>query len=358
MSAVPIQDTLLRHQVLVQRLASGEVAKFKPFLTQMDRALRDSLADDAVTEFQRGRLEKLLSTVDSLLAGILNQYSKQLLLDLEEFARHEARFSAGALDAASTFDAIIPSITQIRASILSTPLGVRGSGRGSLLKPFVDNWTKTQIRSVNGAIRRGAFEGKTNAGIIQELRGSHARGYKDGLLNVTARNAEAVVRTAVQHVATLAREESFAANADIIKAYQWLSTLDKRTCFSCAALDLREFPPDFGPRPPLHVNCRCTLSIVLKDEFAYLTKGETRASKGAEGGQQVAGDLSYYDWLKEQPASFQDQAIGPMRAKLLRDGGLSASRFAELNVDKYFAAMSLDEMKKIDPIAFKRAGLN
>jgi hypothetical protein len=68
--------------------------------------------------------------------------------------------------------------------------------------------------------------------------------------------------------------------------------------------------------------------------------------------------LSYYDWLKEQPASFQDQAIGPVRAKLLRDGGLSASRFAELSVDKYFAPLTLPEMQALDPVAFKRAGLN
>jgi SPP1 gp7 family putative phage head morphogenesis protein len=334
------------------------VAKFKPFLREMDRALRDSLADASVTELERYRMEQLLSTVDTLMAGILNRFSKQLLLDLETYAAHEAKFSAAALDAASTFDAVIPSITQIRAAVLSTPLGVKGPSRGALLKSFVEHWTQTEVRSVNGAIRRGVFEGKTNQAIISELRGSHARNYQDGLLNVTARHAEAVVRTAVQHVATVAREESFAANADIIKAYQWLATLDKRTCPTCRSLDLREFPPDKGPRPPIHINDRCTMIPVLKDEFAYLTKGETRASKGAEGGQQVAGDLSYYDWLKEQPASFQDQAIGPARAKLLRDGGLSASRFAELNVDKYFAPLTLPEMKSLDPVAFKRAGLN
>jgi SPP1 gp7 family putative phage head morphogenesis protein len=357
MSAVPIQDTLLRHQVLIQRLSSGEVAKFKPFLREMDRALRDALADSSVTDLERYRMEQLLSTVDTLMSGILNRFSKQLLLDLETYAAHEAKFSAGALDAASTFDAVIPSITQIRAAILQTPLGVKGSGRGALLKSFMENWTQTEVRGVNGAIRRGAFEGKTNASIVQELRGSHARNYQDGLLNVTARHAEAVVRTAVQHVATVAREESFAANDDIIKALQWLATLDKRTCPSCAALDLKEFPLNSGPRPPLHIGCRCAVIPVLKDAFAELEAGATRASKGAEGGQQAAGELSYYEWLKTQPASFQDQAIGPTRAKLLRDGGLSAERFAALQIDKKFAPMTLDEMRASDATAFKRAGL-
>jgi SPP1 gp7 family putative phage head morphogenesis protein len=343
--------------VLIQRLSSSEVAKFKPFLRDMDRALRDALADASVTDFERYRLEKLLSVVDTLMAGILNRFSKQLLLDLETYAAHEARFSAGALDAATTFDAIIPSVTQIRAAILSTPLGVKGSGRGALLKSFIENWTQTEVRAVNGAIRRGAFEGKTNQAIVSELRGSRARNYQDGLLNVTARHAEAVVRTAVAHVATVAREETYQSNKDIIKGELWLATLDKRTCPSCRSLDGREFPVGEGPRTTLHISCRCVRTPILNDEFAYLQAGETRASKGAEGGKQVAGDLSYYEWLREQPASFQDQAIGPTRGLLLRNGGLSAERFAKLQVDKTFAPLTLQEIRRLEPIAFKRAGI-
>ena len=358
MAAVPIQDALLRHQVLIQRFSSSEVAKFKPFLREMDRALRDTLADASLTDLERYRAEQLLSTVDTLLAGILNRFSRQLLLDLETYADHEAKFSAGALDAATTFDAIVPSVTQIRAAILSTPLSVKGSGRGQLLKPWLDAWTQSEIRAANGVLRRGAFEGKTNQAIISELRGSHLRNYHDGLLNVTARHAEAVVRTAVAHVASVARDETAAANSDIIKAEKWLATLDKRTCPRCASLDGHQFPVGKGPSTPLHISCRCVRIPVLNDEFAYLQAGRTRASKGAEGGKQVASDLSYYDWLKTQPANFQDQAIGPTRAKLLRDGGLSAEQFAKLNVDKNFSPMTLLEMRAAEPIAFKRAGLN
>jgi SPP1 gp7 family putative phage head morphogenesis protein len=355
-AVVPFQDALLQHQVLVQRLSTNEVNKFKPFLVQMDRVLRDALAEIHVTDFARARLEKLLFTVDTLLEGILTRYSKQLMLDLEAFAQHEAKFSAAALDAETLFDAVIPSVTQIRAAIMSTPLGVKGSGRGALLKSFVQNWTASEVRAVNGVIRRGAFEGKTNMAIVQELRGSHERNYQDGVLNLTKRHAEAVVRTAVQHVATLARDESFAKNADILKGVKWLSTLDKSTCLVCAALDGREFPLNSGPRPPQHLRCRCTCIPQLKDDMG-LTKGATRASKGLELGRQVDANLTFFSWLKTQPASFQDLAIGPTRGKLLRDGGLSAEKFAALNVDKTFAPLTLDEMRAIDGAAFSKAGL-
>jgi len=356
-NAVTLQDAMLRHQVLVQRLSSAEVAKFKPFLRQIDRAIRDALTDETITQMAKYRLEQLLNAVDALLIGIMNRFTQQLLLDLETYADHEAKFTAASLDAASTFDAIIPSPTQIRSAILSTPLSVKGRGRGSLLKPWLDQWTQGEIRAVNGALRRGAFEGKTNASMIRELRGSHDRNYQNGVIDLTRRNAEAVVRTAVQHVASVAREETYKANADIISIEQWLSTLDKRTCPSCRALDGKEFARGKGPKTPLHVNCRCIRIPVLKEEYAYLAEGETRASKGAKGGAQVAADLSYYEWLKGQPAWFQDQAIGPVRGALLRKGGLSAEDFARLSVDKYYAPLTLDEMRAIEPAAFKRAGL-
>jgi hypothetical protein len=155
----------------------------------------------------------------------------------------------------------------------------------------------------------------------------------------------------------MSMDDIYKANEDIIKATQWLATLDKRTCLSCASLDGKQFPPGSAPRPPLHIGCRCVLIPVLLDEYAYLDAGSTRASKGAEGGQQVAGDLSYYEWLKQQPADFQDEAIGPVRGKLLRDGGLPAEKFASLNVDKNYAPLTLESMKEIDPIAFKKAGI-
>jgi hypothetical protein len=49
--------------------------------------------------------------------------------------------------------------------------------------------------------------------------------------------------------------------------------------------------------------------------------------------------------------------IGPTRGKLLRDGGLSARRFAELQLGKTFEPLNLKEMRKLDPLAFRRAGL-
>lgn len=85
--------------------------------------------------------------------------------------------------------------------------------------------------------------------------------------------------------------------------------------------------------------------------------GATRVSVGEDGPQQVRADLSYYEWLKQQPAAFQDKAIGPIRGKLFREGGLSVERFAELQLDRNFAPLTLEQMKMLERLAFERAGL-
>jgi hypothetical protein len=121
-------------------------------------------------------------------------------------------------------------------------------------------------------------------------------------------------------------------------------------------MDKRKFPVDSGPRPPFHPNCRTTF-ILLTKLSAMFAKGATRASVGANGGQQVSADLDYYHWLQQQPAAFQDVAIGPVRAKLFREGGLTVERFAELQLDRNFSPLTLVEMKGLEPLAFERAGI-
>jgi hypothetical protein len=92
---------------------------------------------------------------------------------------------------------------------------------------------------------------------------------------------------------------------------------------------------------------------VLKEQYRYLSEGEERS---AENGP-VDANLTYYEWLKTQPAAFQDEALGKTRGQLMRDGGLSAERFGRLNLGRDFRPMTLDEMRKKEPAAFKRAGL-
>lgn len=147
------------------------------------------------------------------------------------------------------------------------------------------------------------------------------------------------------------------ANTDIVSEVEMVATLDSKTSQQCRSMDKRRFPVDSGPRPPFHPNCRTTFVLLTKLSEMF-AKGATRASAGADGAGQVSASLDYYHWLQQQPASFQDVAIGPVRAKLFREGGLSVERFAELQLDRNFAPLTLVQMKGLEPLAFERAGIS
>lgn len=345
-----LTDTLLRHQVMLQRLTEGERAKFRPFLREMDTLLRDRLTRGELTEFSQARLEKLLKLVDGLLGEVLDEYQSVLFEDLNAIAANESQFMGRVFSEVLEVDFDLPSPTLVRAAVLSNPLSIKS---GSLLKPFVKDWAIAERKAVTGAIRRGVFMGQTNAQIVQAVRGTRARQYQDGLLDVTARNARTVVHTAVQHVSSQAREATFDENEDIVEGVRIIATLDSKTCAQCRSLDQREFKRGKGPRSPFHPYCRCTQIPVLIKKFAALQHGGMRASIRGP----VSAELDYYTWLKTQPRGFIEVALGPKRAKLFIDGGLSPERFAALQLDRRFEPLTLEEMRRLEPLAFERADI-
>jgi SPP1 gp7 family putative phage head morphogenesis protein len=345
----------IRNQVFLERLKAGDVRKFAPFLRRIDTHLREVLTRWDLTGFQRERVAAMLAEIEALLAGVFDAHRAQLQGDLFAVADYQAGFEGHSLQqAVHGFTPNIPGAFQLRAAVLADPLSVRGVGGGKLLEPFLKDWARSEIEAVSGTIRRGFAEGQTTAQVIQAIRGTRAARYADGLLAVTERHAEAVVRTSVQHVASVARMETWKANADLVTGYRWVSTLDSRTTEICQSLDGRVFKLGQGPTPPAHINCRSTTAAELDPAFDFLKAGAERAS--ADG--PVPASETYYDWLKGQPTAFQDAVLGPSRGALFRDGGLSAERFGALQLDRNFQPMTLAEMKDLEPLAFKRAGLD
>lgn len=95
-------------------------------------------------------------------------------------------------------------------------------------------------------------------------------------------------------------------------------------------------------------NCRSTTAPVISSEFDFLDKGAKRAAKGANGGTQVSADTTYYEFLKQQPAWFQDQALGPVRGKIFRNSGISPEEFRVISVDGFGNPLTLKQMAELD----------
>ncbi|MGN7901466.1 minor capsid protein [Pseudomonas sp. 22373] len=349
-------EQVSRHSVLLERLKAGEVKKFEAYLRRADTHVRDQLTRKELTTYGRSRLEEFLGRVGGKLLEIYKAFSDRMQSDLVDIAQYEAAFEGRSLAKALLIDAVMPADSLLRAAIITQPLQVAGVDGGKLLMPFLSGWTRTETDRVTNAIRMGVVQGQTNAEITQALRGTAAQNFTDGVLAVTNRSARAVVQTAVQHVATTARMETLKANSEVVPGYRIVATLDRKTSVQCRSLDGREFEMGKGPVPPFHIHCRTTITPITKLS-ALFGQGATRAAVGAGGGGQVSASLSYYQWLKTQPAAFQDAALGPVRGKLFRDGGLTAERFAALQLDTNFKPLTLDQLKEMEPLAFSKAGL-
>lgn len=348
-----------RHQVYLERLKTGDVNKTADFLKRIERDISARLAGKDLTSFTQNRLNRLLKSIRADLTVITGELNSAIAADALNLAKYERDFELKSLGKVVNYEWAIPTVAQLRAAVFNTPLAIGGVNQGDLLKPFLKDVTNRQIKEITGAINAGYYEGASTNQILQNIRGTRANKYRDGILARNSKGLGMMVRTALQHSAQQARQEVWNNNKDIIKGVRWISTLDSRTSTLCRSLDGRVFPTDKGPRPPAHVGCRSQTVSVLDDRFSFLMDGATRSSRDPSGKvRQVDAEETYYSWLKRQPEDFQVSVLGKSRAALFRDGNLTAERFAELQLNKNFEPMTLDEMKELEPVAFELAGLD
>lgn len=349
-----LRDIMIQNQVYLERLKAGEVRKLDPVLRSLDRAVQAALA--AMGEGpSRTVLERELARLRAANAATLGKYTEQVVGTLKALSKHATALHAEALRLVWPTSApamATPAASAAWAATLAAPV----QATGQLLEPFTKSFTARAVSLIERTIRVGIAQGLTTADIVRQLRGTKAANYRDGLIaGILKREGDAMVRTSIQHVNIAGQMAVAEANADHVKRYRWLSTLDSRTSQICRSLDGNIYLMGKGPLPPAHINCRSFILLLV--DGIDPTQGTKRASKGSDGGQQVDASITYYEWLKTQPYAFQVDALGAARAALFRKGGLTPQQFADLNLDKNFQPLTLEQMRKKNPAAFARAGL-
>lgn len=332
--------SLISHQIWLQRNASGEVKDLAPFIQEMrDEIKRQVLlfGDDGRST---ARLNKLLRDLEEALTGLAGDWQTKLTEDLKELAAYEAEWNVKTLTANVNAEFVTPTAEQVWAAAEFQPLSL--SDKPVDFAKLMDGWGETEVARLVTGVKMGFVQGQTTRQIVKNVVGS------GGLADISERNAATVIRTALSHVSNEARNETYRQNDDIIEKYEIIATLDSRTSTICRSLDGQEYEIGKGPMPPFHPNCRTTTAPVISSEFDFLDKGAKRAAKGAEGGTQVSADTTYYEFLKQQPAWFQDQALGPVRGKIFRNSGISPEEFRVISVDGFGNPLTLKQMAELD----------
>ena len=345
-----------RHAVHLEGAKTRYVDAFEEFLEAMRLDIEAQIKGVNDPESFRGvRLNRLLQAVSDTLDAGFGDYEAVWLEQIRELGVYEADFEARALGQVVRADFNIPTPSQIYTAAFARPLSVAGVDEGSLLEAFFKSWTEKSKSRVEGAIRLGFAQGQTTDEIVRRIRGTRRGKYRDGIVHAVRKEVTLMVRTSLQHVAASARMTLWEQNADIVEEVEFLAVLDGRTSTLCRSLSGRRFPVGKGPIPPLHIACRSTMVPVLNDGLDFLDGIGRQFSRGENGVERVDPGMTYYDWLKTQSPAFQDNVIGPTRGKLLRDGGITSKRFSELQLDKNFRPISLDQMRELEPLAFERA---
>jgi SPP1 gp7 family putative phage head morphogenesis protein len=118
---------------------------------------------------------------------------------------------------------------------------------GSTIQETVTNFVADFDGKVTQQLRMGINNGETISELTQRVR---------GVINKKGVNAQTIARTVQTAVSAEVRETTFDENSDVVKAYEWVSTLDTRTSDICKSLDGEVYDLDDPKRrkPPAHPN--------------------------------------------------------------------------------------------------------
>lgn len=349
-------DELVRHQIDLTRYSNGVVRRMLAILNRTDpdlfAALIDALERLGPDAYTVQRLDALLESVRALNGRAYQSIADELGRELRGLTVAELDFQRGLTAMQSPVVLTLATVNpeQVYAAAMARPF------QGRLLAEWAASIEEQRMLRIRDAVRMGFVENQTVAQIARRIRGTRAKGYSDGIIEIDRRHAEAVARTAISHLAGTVRDRWHEENADILGAVMWVSTLDGRTSEACRIRDHKRYTLEYRPighsipwlsgPGRLHWNCR-SVSLGLLEGQTKLY-GE-RASRDGP----VDANLTYAEWLKRQPASVQDDVLGPTRGELFRSGGLQMDAF----YNDRGRWLTLEQLRARDAAAFKRAGV-
>lgn len=385
-------DALVRHQIYLLRMSGSIRNRIYRLLDATEEDMRDKIiarlanSTGLDTPASVRRMEALIQVIRKTRLEAWSQVTEAWLEELQDLATSEPVLLAGVTKTVAPviLDLALPSTSLLKSIVKTNPF------EGRTLREWASSIASEDLRRIENSIRVGMVQGESSQEIARRVVGSAALRGVDGVTNITRRQADAITRTAVNHISNQARREFINANADLFDEEQYVATLDARTTPVCRSNDGKRFPVGKGPLPPLHFNCRSLRVPVIdgdalgmrpakpvterqllrefseKNGFPAPTKranlphgtktqyDQFARSRIRELTGRVPAKTTYQSWLQRQSTSFQDDVLGKTRGQLFRKGGLTLDRFVNRAGDE----IPLSQLAKSHAEAFRAAGLD
>lgn len=210
-------------------------------------------------------------------------------------------------------DAVLPTPERLKEIVESRPF------MGRTLKDWAERLETADIERIETQIKIGVTQGESIPDIKRRIVGTAKLKGKDGVTEITRRQAAALARTAVNAIGAEARRQFAFENRDIAPWQQFVATLDSRTTPICRSLDGRIFLVAPGDAPPLPDS----------DERKRLARGRSKQT-----GKVVVQHKTSKRWIDAFMSDGVDTSVPPPEVNLGRltiqdDGSLVRSRIAE-----------------------------
>lgn len=354
-----IADQSIRHAIHLEAFKGHEV---KRVLSLLEKDVLPDLLDRVSSRLRRihvrgvdataknyGHLGELVAAINAQVLTGVRAIRDVVQEDMQRLALTESKWQQAMIQRVFPVEVVLLSAHAglLRKVVTERPM------QGALLKDWWEGLSNSTATRVTRQIQIGIVQGESVDNMVRRLTGTAANGFTDGVLQTTRREAETIVRTATAHVTSQARLETFKANSDVIRGERWMSALDHRTCEICAGLDGQEFELGEGVREPAHPGCRC-LRIPITKSFRELgidlddPPPPTRAAKDYTDLKtalrgEVPGDMTYGQWLRQQPRDVQEEVLGVRGAQLFRSNQVSIEQFT----DSRLRPRTLEELERV-----------
>lgn len=366
-----LKKKLLSHAVDVQRIAEDVRGKVLLNLMELDQELQRAIYAVDIpgtprTDYQQKRLENLLQSTKDTIKSSYKEANDVLKSQLLEIADLQSIAIPNIFNTLFKGDVVSVSFTRNDLEVLA-----RGDLLGAPAKEWWAKQTNDAVHRFTTQIRMGVLQGETNAQLVTRVIGKSlgkrvitdiegnqtiVNNFEGGIMDVSKREATALVRTSVQSVSNQVLEQTYTQNQDILDGRQAVATLDLKTTPMCRSRDgglwdndgnpLKESPIQipFPGSPPWHFNCRTIIVPIIKswDDLAGM-KGlpELAPSTRSALDGQVPEDVTYENWLREQSVERQQEVLGPGKWELWKDGKLTMPDM----VDQQGNPLTIEELK-------------
>ncbi len=319
-------DREIRHAIYLTRLGGSEAKWLNKKLPQLRRDVSDAIASEVVDLPASGPISKAdAQAIDRAAkkAGqatqkFFQQVAKEHETRMGDVAVAEADFEKRLLEKTWPIDRNfkLPPEAKLRSIMANRPIS------GKTILQWFDGMPLQTIEAVNEQLRQGILAGESVNDLMRRIRGRRENGFKDGIIGRQGQQAENLVRTGVMKASNDARAQFHEANKEVIKGFEWVLTLDDRTCEICAAGEAQNpYPAERPPQLPAHIKCRCVFVAVTKSwEELGIDLEEMDPGTRASMDGQVPEPMTYQEWFDQQPASRQLDILGPGRFNSYQNG--------------------------------------